>query len=44
MAMKNWMGIMGGERGRIHQKTGECLADVCLVVKPTLQFLDAVEY
>jgi len=42
MAMKNWMGIMGGERGRIHQKIGECLADVCLVVKPTLTVLDAV--
>ena len=42
MAMKNWMGIMGGERGRIHQKIGECLADICLVVKPTLTVLDAV--
>jgi uncharacterized protein (DUF362 family) len=42
MAMKNWMGIMGGERGRIHQKIGESLADICLVVKPTLTVLDAV--
>ncbi len=42
MAMKNWMGIMGGERGRIHQRIGESLADICLVVKPTLVVLDAV--
>lgn len=42
MAMKNWMGIMGGERGRIHQKIGESIADICLVVKPTLTVLDAV--
>lgn len=42
MAMKNWMGIMGGERGRIHQKIGESLADICLVVKPTFTVLDAV--
>lgn len=42
MAMKNWMGVMGGERGRIHQKIGESLADVGLVIKPTLTVLDAV--
>jgi uncharacterized protein (DUF362 family) len=42
MAMKNWMGIMGGERGRIHQRIGESLADICLVVRPTLTVLDAV--
>ncbi len=42
MSMKNWMGIMGGQRGRIHQKIGECLADIGRVVKPTLTVLDAV--
>jgi uncharacterized protein (DUF362 family) len=42
MSMKNWMGIMGGQRGRIHQKIGECLSDICLVVKPALTVLDAV--
>ena len=42
MAMKNWMGIMGGQRGRIHQRIGESLADICLVVKPTLTVLDGV--
>jgi len=42
MSMKNWMGIMGGQRGRIHQNIGECLADICLVIRPTLTVLDAV--
>ncbi|MCG6536472.1 MAG: DUF362 domain-containing protein [Syntrophales bacterium LBB04] len=41
MSMKNWMGVMGGQRGRIHQKIGESLADLCLVIKPTLTVLDA---
>jgi uncharacterized protein (DUF362 family) len=42
MSMKNWMGVMGGNRGSIHQKIGESLADLCLVIKPTLIVLDAV--
>jgi uncharacterized protein (DUF362 family) len=42
MSMKNWMGVMGGNRGGIHQKIGESLADLCLVIKPTLIVLDAV--
>ncbi len=42
MSMKNWMGIMGGKRSSIHQKIDESLADLSLVVKPTLTILDAV--
>jgi uncharacterized protein (DUF362 family) len=42
MSMKNWMGVMGGQRGRIHQRLGESLADLALVIKPTLTLLDAV--
>ncbi len=42
MAMKNWMGVMGGNRGRIHQKIGESLADINMVIKPTLTVLDAI--
>lgn len=42
MSMKNWMGVMGGQRGSIHQKIGESLADLCLVIKPSLTVLDAV--
>lgn len=42
MAMKNWMGVMGGARNVIHQKLDESLADLSLVIKPTLTILDAV--
>lgn len=42
MAMKNWMGVMGGQRGRIHQRIGESLADVNTVIKPALTVLDAI--
>ena len=42
MALKNWMGVMGGQRGRIHQKLGESLADLSLIIKPTITILDAV--
>lgn len=42
MAMKNWMGVMGGRRHSIHQKLDESLADLALVIKPTLTILDAV--
>lgn len=42
MAMKNWMGIMGGSRRQIHQRLDESLADLSMFVKPTLTILDAV--
>jgi uncharacterized protein (DUF362 family) len=42
LGMKNWMGIMGGSRGRIHQKIDESLVDVAMFIKPTLVILDAV--
>lgn len=42
MGMKNWMGVMGGQRRLIHQKLDESLADLALVIKPTLTVLDAV--
>lgn len=42
MAMKNWMGVMGGTRNQIHQRLDESLADLALVIKPTLTVLDAV--
>jgi uncharacterized protein (DUF362 family) len=42
MSMKNWMGIMGGSRSRIHQKINESLVDIALFMKPTLTILDAV--
>ena len=42
MSMKNWMGVMGGSRGKIHQKMDECLVDISTKIKPTLTVLDAV--
>jgi uncharacterized protein (DUF362 family) len=42
MAMKNWMGVMGGSRRKIHQKLDESLVDLALKIKPTLTVLDAV--
>lgn len=42
MSMKNWMGVMGGERRQIHQKLDESLVDLSLKIKPTLTILDAV--
>jgi uncharacterized protein (DUF362 family) len=42
MAMKNWMGIMGGFRNQIHQKLDQSLVDLSMLVKPTLTVLDAV--
>ncbi|MCK9276250.1 MAG: DUF362 domain-containing protein [Syntrophales bacterium] len=42
MAMKNWMGVMGGRRGRIHQRLDESLVDLARIIKPALTILDAV--
>lgn len=42
LGLKNWMGIMGGNRGQIHQKLDDALVDLATVVKPTLTVIDAV--
>jgi uncharacterized protein (DUF362 family) len=42
LSFKNWMGVMGASRGRIHQNIHESLADLYTVLKPTLVVLDAV--
>jgi uncharacterized protein (DUF362 family) len=42
LGMKNWMGIMGGSRGRIHQRIEGSLVDVAMTIKPALIVLDAV--
>jgi uncharacterized protein (DUF362 family) len=36
------MGIMGGNRGQIHQRIDDALVDLATVVKPTLTVIDAV--
>jgi len=42
LSLKNWMGVMGGQRGKIHQKIDVALVDLATVIKPTLTLLDAV--
>ncbi|HMK60225.1 MAG TPA: DUF362 domain-containing protein [Dissulfurispiraceae bacterium] len=42
MSLKNWMGIMGGQRSQIHQRIDESLVDVSRAVRPVLTILDAV--
>jgi uncharacterized protein (DUF362 family) len=41
MAMKNWMGVIGGNRGWLHQDIDNSLADLAMAIKPTLTILDA---
>jgi len=36
------MGVMGGWRGRIHQRIDESLVDLAMFIKPALTILDAV--
>jgi len=42
LGMKNWMGVMGGWRGRIHQRIDESLVDIARVIRPAMIVLDAV--
>lgn len=42
LGMKNLMGIMGGDRGKIHWNIDQKLADLANYVRPNLTILDAV--
>ncbi len=42
LAMKNWMGAIGGSRSRIHWKLDESLADLAAFFNPALTILDCV--
>jgi uncharacterized protein (DUF362 family) len=42
LSLKNWMGVMGENRGRIHQRLDETLVDLATIIKPCLTVLDAV--
>jgi uncharacterized protein (DUF362 family) len=42
LGMKNLMGVMGGHRGRIHQRIDGALVDLAMTIKPVLVVLDAV--
>jgi uncharacterized protein (DUF362 family) len=40
-AMKNWYGIIGGRRNRLHQDINTSIADLATFVRPTLTVIDA---
>jgi uncharacterized protein (DUF362 family) len=42
MALKNWMGVMGENRGKAHQNLHALIADLAIIIKPCLTVLDAV--
>jgi uncharacterized protein (DUF362 family) len=41
LGMKNWYGILGGPRQRLHQRIHESLVDLADFVRPTLTLIDA---
>ena len=41
LGMKNWYGILGGQRHRLHQRIHESLADLADFMRPTLTLIDA---
>lgn len=41
LGMKNWYGILGGQRHRLHQKIHESLVDLADFVRPTLTLIDS---
>ncbi len=40
-AMKNWYGLLGGRRNRLHQNIDTSIADLATFMRPTLTVLDA---
>jgi len=41
LSMKNWYGVLGGHRVRLHQDLHRSIVDLAMMVKPTLTILDA---
>jgi len=41
IAMKNWYGILGGRRNRLHQDIHTSIADLAAAIRPTLTIVDA---
>jgi len=41
LGLKNSMGILGGNRGQMHQDIGQKLADLATVIRPALTVIDA---
>jgi uncharacterized protein (DUF362 family) len=42
VGMKNWFGIMGGARNRLHQSIDQSIVDIASFVTPTLVVVDAI--
>ncbi|MDR3791809.1 MAG: DUF362 domain-containing protein [Terracidiphilus sp.] len=40
LGMKNWYGILGGERNRLHQQIHQSLVDLANFMLPTVTFMD----
>jgi uncharacterized protein (DUF362 family) len=43
MAMKNWYGLLGGRRNVFHQDINTIIAELAMMVKPTLVILDGTD-
>jgi uncharacterized protein (DUF362 family) len=41
LGMKNWYGILGGQRSQLHQRVHESLVDLACFMRPTLTMIDA---
>jgi uncharacterized protein (DUF362 family) len=41
-AMKNWYGVLGGRRNRLHQNIDTSIADLATFMRPTLTVIDAM--
>ncbi len=41
IAMKNWYGVLGGRRNRLHQDINRSIADLATAIRPTLTVVDA---
>jgi uncharacterized protein (DUF362 family) len=41
IAMKNWYGVLGGRRNRLHQDIDTSIADLATAIQPTLTIIDA---
>ncbi len=43
MTMKNWYGLLGGRRNIFHQNINTIIAELAMMVKPTMVILDGTE-
>ncbi|MBF0537162.1 MAG: DUF362 domain-containing protein [Nitrospirae bacterium] len=41
LSMKNWYGVLGGSRNRLHQEINLSIADLANAIRPTLTVMDA---